>query len=1442
MPPEDIRILLTGLQPPILRRLSRLCRRAGFRHLSSVPLGELRSPELPYDLVLVSTTTEDCRTVLEHVSALSGLPLVFVCPLDTAEQYAEHISRLAPLGVLLEPLTARHLRTLLPFLYQRSQRFHAALAESRWLWDILSSIGDGIIITDTDGHVQFLNPTAERLTGWTAAEARNRPLEEIFPIVNEETRQAVENPVRRVLQEGTIVGLANHTLLRSRTGEEIAIDDSGAPIRDGTGRIWGAVLVFRDVTELRRQQSRNRQALELRERLLQLLYGVLELRSPEEILATAVNSLSALIPLDLACFHVLEHEHLVPRWSTASPAVATLTSSPIPLQRSLLGAILQRGEPSVINDAHLDPRSYYPEDFSPPSAEHLIGIPMVVGKQQGILTLARYSPHPFCEEEVATVLLFARFVHLGLLNNELWSSLQRSEAQYRSLLEWLPIPLILHRAGRIVYANHTAAQYLGVQSPEELYGLSPLELVAPEDRPGALERIQALYRGELSIAPPRHTRLLRRDGSRIEAIVTATLVTHDNSPTVLTTGIDITELRRLQHQREREQAAFRIIATAALQSNTVSDLCQYFLTEACRELGFAGGSVRLLEGELLVPVALAGPFPPERFPTVSLTDERVLAAHVARTREPIFSPDVAHYPFSEPHRKRLLETGMRAVLSYPILGEGGALLGTFQLFHPSPLELSEDMRGFFTILATSLGVALERLRFREQLQESERRFRMLAEHAPVAITRFNLRQRRYAFANREFERQSGYTLEEFEALSDQELIEMIHPDDRQPIFRFWREWEAAGFPGVQRIDYRIFNRHGELVWLDTYLYAERDPEGHIESIVQICVDITPLKHAEEALQRALQEDFRRTVQNLHALVFRLQRRADGSIGYLLREGKLAGSLTTAAVARRPLDELPDELRFPEELLERAFSGERLSYEAQQHGRWILYTLEPLPADDGTVSEVVGTGIDISQRKELEHSLAESEARYRSLLESLPVGILETFVDEEGKGHELYANPAFAEATGYTLEELTAISSTEAIHPDDRERVFRRWREWLHNPAEPQINLEYRFVRKTGQTMWLHLYAIKLRQSGGWRTIQAGFDVTAQKHAEERLRYLADFPQLSPIPIVELTAEGQLCYANPAAQHSFPVEELSPTSPHAASLWQKFREIQQAEGRTFVHEFELGEQVWLCHVFWLPEHQRVRIYAPEITAQHFLRRQLQEALERERELAAMRARFLGTVAHELRTPLAGIQLSVELLQRYFERLSPSERQQELANITSRVHDLNVLLTDFLTQSSLEALRRSLAFEVISLPAICREAAERIQPLLQSKEQRFELQLPPSDILIHGDPKALRFVLLNLLTNASKYSGSGRPIAVRLQAEMGTARLEIEDHGIGIPEEELPKLFQPFFRASNTQGIPGVGLGLAIVKEFVELHRGTIQVRSSLGVGTTVTLLFPVAETS
>ncbi len=142
------------------------------------------------------------------------------------------------------------------------KRFEEQLREERERLHVtLASIGDGVIVTDLAGHVQFLNPVGEALTGWKQSEAKGQPLEVVFQIFNEHTHRPVVNPALRALKEGRIVGLANHTVLIARDGAKHLLDDSGSPVRRADGTVIGAVLIFRDVGDRRAaEESRARLA------------------------------------------------------------------------------------------------------------------------------------------------------------------------------------------------------------------------------------------------------------------------------------------------------------------------------------------------------------------------------------------------------------------------------------------------------------------------------------------------------------------------------------------------------------------------------------------------------------------------------------------------------------------------------------------------------------------------------------------------------------------------------------------------------------------------------------------------------------------------------------------------------------------------------------------------------------------------------------------------------------------------------------------------------------------------------------------------------------------------------------------------------------------------------------------------------------------------------
>jgi PAS domain S-box-containing protein len=165
----------------------------------------------------------------------------------------------AVVGIILALFTRHHVHAISASYLRRiaeiTEQSDKLIESQQWFQTTLESIGDAVIACNNRGAVTFMNAVSEKLTGWPLADAKGKPLEKVFHIVNEQTRERVENPVEKVRRVKEVVGLANHTVLIARNGREYVIDDSAAPIMSGAGKMIGVVLVFRDVTEERRVQG-----------------------------------------------------------------------------------------------------------------------------------------------------------------------------------------------------------------------------------------------------------------------------------------------------------------------------------------------------------------------------------------------------------------------------------------------------------------------------------------------------------------------------------------------------------------------------------------------------------------------------------------------------------------------------------------------------------------------------------------------------------------------------------------------------------------------------------------------------------------------------------------------------------------------------------------------------------------------------------------------------------------------------------------------------------------------------------------------------------------------------------------------------------------------------------------------------------------------------------
>ncbi len=236
-------------------------------------------------------------------------------------------------------------------------------------------------------------------------------------------------------------------------------------------------------------------------------------------------------------------------------------------------------------------------------------------------------------------------------------------------------------------------------------------------------------------------------------------------------------------------------------------------------------------------------------------------------------------------------------------------------------------------------------------------------------------------------------------------------------------------------------------------------------------------------------------------------------------------------------------------------------------------------------------------------------------------------------------------------------------------------------------------------------------------------------------------------------------------------------------------------------------------------------------------EIQRALEQERELVRLKTNFANLVSHEFRTPIGVIVSSAQVLDSYFDRLSPPRRHEHLQDIVDAAHHMAGLIDEVLLLGRIEAGRLAFQPRPLDLPAFCRRLADEVQ---QASGNRCPIDVTTLETLLpaHSDETLLRHILVNLLTNAVKYSPIHTPVSLSISVIANDAILTVRDQGIGIPTEDQPRLFEVFCRGRNVGELPGTGLGLVIVKRCVEVHRGAVSLTSQPGRGTTVVVRLPV----
>lgn len=505
--------------------------------------------------------------------------------------------------------------------------------------------------------------------------------------------------------------------------------------------------------------------------------------------------------------------------------------------------------------------------------------------------------------------------------------------------------------------------------------------------------------------------------------------------------------------------------------------------------------------------------------------------------------------------------------------------------------------------------------------------------------------------------------------------------------------------------------------------------------------------------------------------------------------------------------------------------------------------------------------EMGRRRKADRAAREGEMKFSYLFlnNPLPMWIydLETlaFLD---------VNQAAIDQYGYSRAEFLSLKITDIRPPEDVPRLMENLAE--ARPALQRSGL-WRHRLKNGQIIYVDIVSYEVRFDGCAAALVVAHNVTesirARRDLQESSERLKAVFNASPVAIFVFDTEGRIRLSNPAAEQMYgwgAAELIGQRPPFVPP--DKTAEfdalIRRALTDEIVTNFETervrrdGELVQVSISTAAIHDADSAVYEvvavdSDITERKRMEADLLEkeklrlALNKEVELRNMRDRFMSMVSHEFRNPLSVIVSSGDMLERYYPRLSEESRSEHFANIRTYASRLTDMLDDILALLRAESIGPEFKPTPVDLAQLCEKAVGEARLKAQNQWQIHFANLSGQTI-IKADEKLLRHALNNLLSNAMKYSPPQSVVSVKLWQDDQRLHIQVADQGIGIPPENLKRLFEPFYRAENVGDIPGTGLGLAITKQAVELHNGQLEVESAVGLGSVFTIHLPASLTT
>jgi PAS domain S-box-containing protein len=464
------------------------------------------------------------------------------------------------------------------------------------------------------------------------------------------------------------------------------------------------------------------------------------------------------------------------------------------------------------------------------------------------------------------------------------------------------------------------------------------------------------------------------------------------------------------------------------------------------------------------------------------------------------------------------------------------------------------------------------------------------------------------------------------------------------------------------------------------------------------------------------------------------------------------------------------------------------------------------------------------------------------------------------GRFVEVNERFVTLTGYTREEVLGRTPLEVglwINPAQRAEGLKRLLE-----GQPVREIEADFRTKNGEVLTCLMSADLIDLHGEPCALTALTDITERKQAEAVLARYHLLSERTRDIMLFIHPDGQIVEANAAAVAAYGDDRATlftknirdlcdpPKAAHfAAQLSQvdthgtRFITIQRRnDGSTFPAEVSLigadigGQPLLLSIIRDITERVQAEGERAKLLEREQAARSAAEAAVHVRDT------FLSTAAHELKTPLTVLLGNVQLLQRRLKQVAalPESDERLLHTIGEQIARLNQLIGVMLDLSRLQSEQLTITSTRLDIAALIRRVVDDVRPTLT--QHTLACSLPDTPLMIDGDELRLEQVLQNLLSNAVKYSPAGGPITVRVERQNGSVCVAVADQGIGIPQANLPQLFQRFYRADNVdpQQISGMGIGLHVVRAIVELHGGQVQVVSPAEGGSIFTVSLPESQ--